>query len=259
MKKLLIIILVIVGLIAGGAWYLFGNAGNFIKEQIEKQGSSYLGTKVSVFNVDLSFSDARLTISDIDVENPTGFSNSDAFSIETIVVDLGQVSSEPYVVQEVSLSAPEILYEVDASGNGNLLALKENLTRNLPKGEEPTETQESGANPLVIVENVTISKVRLKLNFEQLETGDLEIEQKAYEVELPTFSAGSVGKPNGLPADQVGGEIVSKMLDNIIAQAKEEAKKRAREALKEKAKEKLDEEKKKLEEKAKDKLKGLFG
>jgi hypothetical protein len=113
-------------------------------------------------------------------------------------------------------------------------------------------------NPLVIIENVTVSQVRLKLNFEKLDTGDLQIEQKVYELELPTFNAGSIGKPNGMPADQVGAAIVAKMLDNIIAQAKAEAKKRIAEELKKKAMEKLEMEKDKLKDKATDKLKNLL-
>jgi hypothetical protein len=111
----------------------------------------------------------------------------------------------------------------------------------------------------VIVENVTISNVRLKLDFEKLPIGDLNIETKAYEITLPTFSAGAIGKPNGIPADQVGAAIASAMLDNIISQAKAEVKKRLEEEAKRKLKDKVDEEKEKLLEKAGDKLKGLFG
>jgi hypothetical protein len=259
MKKFLIVIVVFVLLIAGGALYLVSNAGDLIRTQIEQQGSKYLGTQVSVFSVDLALTEGRLTINDIDVENPAGFSKSDAFSIEMITLDLGEVLKEPYTVQTVTLHAPEVLYEVDAKGQGNLLVLKNNLMANLPKSKVPQEPAKAGANPLVIVDDVSISKVRLKLNFEQLQTGDLNIEKKVYEVTLPTFSAGSIGKPNGIPADQVGAAIANAMLDNIIAQAKVEAKKRIEEEAKRKLKEKVDEEKEKLLEKASGKLKDLLG
>jgi hypothetical protein len=130
---------------------------------------------------------------------------------------------------------------------------------NLPKSEAQAENS-AGPNPLVIIEDVTVSKVRLKLDFTNLDTGEykLPLDETSYEIELPTFSAGSVGKPNGLPADQVGAAIVEKMLNNIIDQAKAEAKKRVSEAAKAKAMEKIEEEKGKLEEKAKDKLKDLL-
>lgn len=259
MKKFLIVIVFLALIIGGGAYYILSGAGGFIRAQIEEQGTKFLGAPVTVFAVDVAFSEGRITISDVDVDNPPGFSKSDAFSFESITLDLGDVLSEPYTVQTVTLNAPEVLYEVDAKGKGNLLVLKDNLMANLPKADPNADPNKKGANPLVIVENVTVANVRLKLNFEQLPTGGLDIGKKVYEVTLPTFSAGSIGKPNGIPADQVGAAIANAMLDNVIAQAKAEAKKRIEEEAKRKLKEKVDKEKEKLLEKASDKLKGLFG
>lgn len=252
----LLLILVVVGL---GVVYLFSGAGELIRTQIEKQGSQFLDTQVSVSSVELVLSEGKLSMAGMNVKNPTGFSPQNAFALNQVVLDLGGELSEPYVVNNVSIVAPSVLYELDASGKGNLLALKENLMKNLPKTEnEPQPETGKNVNPLVIVENVTVSEVSLKLNFENLSTGDVKIDTKAYEITLPTFTSGSIGKPNGIPADQVGAAIVESMLDNIIAQAKSEAKKKVEEEAKRIAKEKLDEKKDELLDKAKDKLNGLF-
>lgn len=259
MKKFLIVIVVLAVFLGAGAYYLLNNAGGFIRTQIQEQGTKILGTSVSVLAVDLAFSEGRMTISNVNVENPAGFSASNALSFESVTLDLGEVLGEPYTVQTVTVNAPEVLYEVDAKGQGNLIVLKNNLMANLPKSDTPVDPNETAANPLVIVENVTVSNVRLTLDFENLPTGDFQIEKKVYEITLPTFNAGPIGKPNGIPADQVGAAIANAMLDNIIAQAKSEAKKRLEEEAKRKLKEKVDEEKDKLLEKAGDKLKGLFG
>lgn len=257
MKKGLVIFGLLLLLVAGGAWYMLSGAGDFIRAQIEQQGSKYLGTTVSVFKVELALTEGRMTISDLDVNNPEGFSDEDAFSVDSIILDLGNVIDEPYVVQTISIDAPEILYEVDAGGQGNLIVLKNNLEAQPPKAANESAPKE-GASPSVIVEDVTVSNVRLKFNFEQLSTGDLKIDTKAYEVTLPTFKAGPIGQPNGMPADQVGLAVVNVMLDKVIAAAKSEAKKRVTEAAKKKVNEKLDEQKDKLLEKANDKLKGLL-
>jgi hypothetical protein len=256
MKKGLGIFALLLLLIAGGAWYFLSGAGDFIRTQIEQQGSKYLGTTVSVSNVDLALTEGRMTISGVDIKNPQGFSSENAFSVEAITLDLGENISEPYIIQTVNINAPEILYEVDKNGKGNLLVLKNNLAANLPKTNEPASAD--SANPLLIVENVTVSNVRLKLNFEQLATGDLKIETKAYEVTLPTFNAGPIGNPKGMPADKVGAAVVNAMLNNVIAAAKSEAKKRLAEEAKKKVNEELEKQKDKVLDKAKDKLKGLF-
>ncbi len=259
MKKVLLSLLVIIAIVVGLALYFLGGAGDFIKQQIEQQGSKFLGTSVTVSAVDLALTEGRLTISNVDVQNPTGFSKTKALGLGGITLDLQGSTSEPYVIQEVTISSPEILYELDASGNGNLLALKDNLQKMLPTSSEPPPPTSSEPLPLVIVENVTVENTVLKLDFENLPTGGIELSNKQYDITLPTFNAGSVGAPNGIPADQVGAAIANTMLDNIIAQAKEEAKNRLKEEAKEKLQEEVDAKKDELKEKAKEKLKGLLG
>ncbi|MDC8832231.1 hypothetical protein [Alteromonas gilva] len=254
MKNIVIVLLLIIAAIVGAVMYFLSGANDLIRDQIETQGTKYLATPVTVAAVDLSFSEGRLTISDIDVENPDGFSDEDALSMSGITLDLAASTEEPYRIQEVTVDGPEILYEVNATGQGNLIVLKDNLTANLPKGDEQQPAESASASPKLIVDKVTVSNTRLMLNFEQLDTGEFEIDKKAYEVTLPTFNAGAIGQPDGLPADQVGAAIVSQMLDNAIKQAKAEAKK----IMAEKAKEKVAEEKDKLIEKGKNKLKELF-
>ncbi|KXI27695.1 AsmA family protein [Paraglaciecola hydrolytica] len=244
-------------LIAGFAWYVLSGAGDFIRSQIEQQGSKYLGAAVSVASVDLALTEGRMDINSLNIENPSGFSNENAFSVDSITLDLGDVINEPYIVQTININAPTFLYELDAGGQGNLLVLKDNLMANLPKTNNESASKE-GANPLLIVENVTVSKVRLKFNFEKLSTGDLKIDTKEYEVILPTFNAGPLGQPNGLPADQVGLAVINAMLDNVISAAKSEVKKRLAEEAKKKVKEELEKQKDKLLEKASDKLKGIL-
>ncbi len=257
MKKALTILIVVALLIGAGAWYFLSNANELIRGQIEQQGSKYLGTAVSVESVDLVISQGRMTIGGLQVSNPQGFSENQALSVAQITLDLGNLINQPYQVQLINIQAPKVLYEMNASGQGNLVALKDNLLANLPQSDKTPPTQD-GANPLVIVEDVTIKSVQLTLDFAQLPTDELKIKKKVYQLTLPTFNTGPVGQPDGIPADQVGAVIVKAMLDQAIDKAKVEAKNRLAEEAKKKAKELLDKEKDKLLDKAKDKLKNLF-
>lgn len=265
MKKLLMMLGVFVVCIAGGGYYFLSGADELIRTQIEKQGSKFMATPVAVANVELVITEGRLTIEGIDVSNPQGFSDASAFNLGAMTLDLGKITSEPYTVQTVSVDAPVILYEVNADGESNLIVLKDKLTANLPKSDTPPveEPSNEGANPLVIVENVTVSNTRLILNLVKLPTGELDLGDKTFEITLPTFNADAIGKPNGMPADQVGGAIVNAMLSNVIEQAKVEVQNRIKQLAKDKAKEKLNQEKDKLKDKLKDKaknkLKDIFG
>ncbi|WP_229702168.1 DUF748 domain-containing protein [Bowmanella pacifica] len=259
MKKILVILLVLVAAFIGVVFYLVSGVDELIRSQMETQGSKALQTQVQVSKVELSFAEARMSIGGFNVQNPTGYSDDKAFSLGEVKLDLGTSTQEPYVVEEVLIDAPSVLYEVDASGKANLVVLKDNLQAMLPKGEDkPASEQSTGPAPLVAVQKVTVKDAKLRINFEAMDTGELKLDKKQYELTLPTFQSSPVGVPNGLPADQVGSAIMDSMLDNLIKQAKQRVKDIFEDKAKEKAKEKIDEEKKKLEEKAKDKLKGLL-
>jgi len=257
MKKTGMIVGLIVIFIAGGLWYVLSGAGNFIRGQIEQQGSYYLATPVSVAAVELALTEGRMTISELVVKNPAGFSDNNAFSLDAVTLDLGEIVSEPYAVEKIEVLSPTILFEMDADGQGNLLALKNSIAAQLPK-TETTEPTQKGSNPLVIVEKVVVSQVKLMLNFEALPTGEINIDKKAYELTMPTFTAGPIGAPNGLPADKVGMAIVDTILVQVSAAAKAELKKRLADEAKKQMADKLAEEKDKLLDKASEKLKGLF-
>ncbi|MCW8093366.1 hypothetical protein [Alteromonas sp. ASW11-130] len=252
MKKIFIGLLVVIIVVGGIVWYVMSGANEFLKTQIEKKGSRYLGTTVSVSGVNLKFREGRLEISELEIDNPEGFSDEDAFSVDNMAFDLGNSFDEPYHVQELTINAPEMLYEVNADGSGNLMVLKDNLQSHLPKSKSDQPSSEPA--PLVVVDSVTVANTKLTIDFEKFDTKGLKLEKKKYDVTLPTFNAGPVGQPNGMPADQVGAAILNNMLDNVIA----EAKKKTRDLAKEKAKEKFDEKKDELLDKADEKLKDLL-
>lgn len=251
-----VIILLVVGL------FLFGLSGldGLIREQIEIQGTKVTQSQVAVSAVETKLADAKVSINGLTVANPEGFSKNNAFSLSTIRVDLGTSTQEPYVIEELLIDSPSVLYEVDSSGKANLKVIQENVQSSIPQSdaapEQPTEDTKS---PLMSVKKITVKDVNLKLNIEAMDLKELPLEKRQFELTLPTFYADAIGVPNGMPADQLGGAIVDAMLDNLIKEGKDKVKQLFEDEAKAKAKEKLDGEKEKLKDKAKDKLKGLFG
>ena len=247
MKKIILFgVLAIILAIGAGAYWLFANLNDIVKAQVEKQGSHFLQTPVSLASVDLQPLKGYGDLKGFAIQNPDGYSDNSAFAFDEIKLDIEikSVSQQPFVINELLISGPSVLYKMTADGKNNLTVLKENLSAQLPQSSESKpepaseEKAPSGATEpfLVAVNKVTIEGVKLTLDM-------TAVGQESYQLTLPAFNADPVGLPNGLPADQVGGAIVKSMLDNIIKQAKkaveDKVKQRAKEELKQRADEKL--------------------
>ncbi len=258
MKKLLIVVLLMIAVGAAVVGYGLNNAGAIIKQQVERQGSRFFDTQVSLANADLAVSEGRLTLTGLTVANPPGFSANTALAIDAITIDLQGSASEPYVLQAFSVIAPTVLYESNATGGSNLLALKQAISKHLPRGQT-SPSSETGPAPTVIVDNITIVDTALTLDLSALATEQFGVTNANYAMTLPTISVAGIGQPNGIPANQVGAAIADAMLNEIIQVAKREAKETLKDKAKEKYNEKINKQKDKLKEKAKQKIKGLFG
>lgn len=260
MKKVLVALVVV--LIAVGGFIYVGLSGldGFIRDQMQIQGSKVTQTDVVVAGVETKLTEAKVSINGLSIANPDGFSAGKAFSLDKIRLDLGTSTQEPYVIEEILIDSPTVLYEVDKQGKANLMVIQENVQSALPQsGSAEPEPAGDQAVPLMSVKKVTVKDVKLKLNIEALDLKELPLEKRQFELTLPTFHADAIGVPDGIPADQLGAAIVDSMLDNLIEESKDKVKQIFEDEAKAKAKEKLEEEKDKLKEKAKDKLKDLFG
>ena len=241
---------------------LWGLSGldDLIREQIETQGTKVTKSSVTVAKVETKLADAKVSINGLALANPQGYSADNAFSLDIVRLDLGTATQEPYVIEEILIDSPAVLYEVDKQGKANLTVIQENIQSALPQSDgEPAAAGGDQTSPLMSVQKITVKDVKLRLNIEAMDLGDLPLEKRQYELTLPTFHAGAIGVPNGIPADQLGAAIVDSMLNNLIKEGKRKVKGIFEEEAKAKAREKLEKEKDKLKEKAKNKLKDLFG
>ena len=137
----------------------------FIREQIETQGSKVTKTSVSVSQVVTNLPEAKVSIDGITMANPQGYSSNNAFSLNTVRLDLGTSTQEPYVIEEILIDSPTVLYEVDPQGKANLTVIQENIQSALPQSDpQPAEQSTEAANPLMSVKKVTVKDVKLMLN-----------------------------------------------------------------------------------------------
>ncbi|NQY38067.1 MAG: AsmA family protein [Alteromonadaceae bacterium] len=249
MNKLATLAITILLICGGALWFLAsGSLNEFIKAQIEIIGHENTKQKVVVGNVDIQLSKGSGKITDIVLYNPPGYSYPHVFSLEKIGLDINieSLTEEPIIIDEIIIDKPQAFVEFTKTGGSNIKDLldiiKENSTGNTEELESSPSTTEQ---PKIRIEKLVLSSVVLSLNL-------TELGNKEHQFTLPDINLLNIGGKSGLPADQLGTEIIKQTLTAIGKQATEKQKNEIKDKLKIKLKDKL-------KEKLGKTLKDIFG
>lgn len=223
-------------LIFGGAlWFLAsGSLNAFIKAQITLLGSQYTEQTVTVANVDMKLAQGAGTISGLTLSNPKQFQQKHAFSLDKINLDINlkSLTQEPIVIEVLLLDNPQAFVELSKQGKTNFGEILDALERNLPKSEpgvEPSSAENKKPEPMIRVEKIIVSGVALTLDLRQLGN-------KVHQATLADINLSNIGGEAGLPASELGGEIVKQVLKAIAKEAKKQQKKKLTKKLTDKLK-----------------------
>ena len=279
MKKVILgLALVIVLALAAGVYYVLTNLDGIVKTAIEKHGSEATQTAVRVDKVriklDASTTVGAGTISGLTIANPKGFALSHAFSLGEITtgINLKSLKAEPYIIDEITVRAPQVFVEINEDNKNNLNELKKNLTAGAQQAKQKKAADKTAAKePRLIIKRILFTDGNIKAKVVPLK--DKDGNDKEYDLKLPTIKMSNLGGKAGATPT----ELATIIIDRLIDQAKKEIKKKGIDAeldkykakLKGKAEAKVEEEKAKLKEeadtkldeekqKAEDKLKGLL-
>jgi hypothetical protein len=260
-KAILGIVLVVVIAIAGLLFYVLTNLDSLVKAAIEKYGSEATQTAVQVDRVQIKLTEGDGAIRGLTVANPAGFDLPHALSLGEIGlgVDLQSLQKEPYVINHITVRAPEIFAEVNNDKNINLNVLKNNLTAG--QSAAPEQPAQPGAEPCMIIKRLTFEQGRIIARLTPL--------NKDYTLNLPSINMSNLGGDSGATP----GELARQILQRLTDAAQDEIRKQGLGAEIAKIRgdiiEKFDAEKARLKdqadgqieeqkEKAREKLKGLF-
>jgi len=285
MKKVILgLLLIVVIAIAGSVYYLLTNLDSLVEAAIEKYGSEATQTSVLVDSVKINLTDGAAGITGLTVGNPTGYGFANAFSLGEIraAIDLQSLQEEPYIINEITVLAPQVFVEINEDNKTNLNELKNTLTAGSTakvqdaKSQAPAEG--SAAEPRLIIR-------KLKFADGTIQAKVAALKNKEYKLKLPSLDMTNLGGNKGATATELASEILKRLTDrasNIVKKdiidaeinkLKAEAQQKIDEA-KAEAQKKIDDEKARLQEevdskveakkedvkdKAKDKLKSLFG
>ena len=179
-----------------------------VKGAREHYGSQILGVEVQVASVSLSLREGRGTIRELRIANPEGYSSANAFTLKeiTLGLDLESVQGSPLVIDEVTIRAPEVSYEISADGKSNFDMISANASRY--GGGSGDTAAESDAQPMLI----------RKLVFEdgKIHARSSIGKERTLEVPLPALHMSDLGAPSGQQADEIGAQVLTRFTGQVV-------------------------------------------
>lgn len=211
-KKIAIAVVVLLVIVAGGAYFLLSNIDGLIKNAMEKYGSEATQASVKVGGVKIGLRDGSGQITNISIGNPKGFTSPEAFTLGEVkvVIDPASVTGNVIHIKEVVIDKPQVYYEPNMGGSGNLETIQKNVNGYAAKmggGSGGASAPASGAakdDKKFIIDRVTIQGGKVSVKSAAL----AQANQNVY-TDLPAINLRDIGKAKGgaTPAE-VSSEII---------------------------------------------------
>ena len=212
MKKLLLgIAIVVLLVIAGGAWWLYSSLDSVVASAIRKYGSQITGVTVKLSSVKIVPADGTASLRGLVVGNPKDFKTEHALSLGEISMklDIGSLTKDVVLVKEISIIKPDVSYEY-ASGGSNLDAIKHNVDRYVAENlGGKNESKDKGSGKKFIIENFYVKDGKANVSADILKS-------KTTSVTLPDLHLRDIGKKsNGATAGEVTKEVMSALTQSV--------------------------------------------
>lgn len=182
MKKALIILVGLVVVIGGAAWYFVAFKMDVtIERTIEKHASASLGTQVTVGSVKSDIKGGSLSISNITIANPPGYKNKNAFSLNDIEAAVDYANFD---IKRIVINNPEIVIEeMGGKTNFDQILAAVNQADSSSEAEadaEPgqaAEAEEAEEEQIYVIRNFRMNESRASFESESLDRySNLEVD-----------------------------------------------------------------------------------
>ena len=215
MKKLALIALIVLVVLAGGAYWALNSLDLIVRVAIEHYAPEVLGVAVKVRGIDISAADGRGALRGLEIGNPGGFDAPYAARVGEIRVALDPATATAAVVhiRELIVSSPAITYERSDRGT-NLEAIQKNIRHHIEESGGPSEARPAEAKHgkrKFVIDHLEIEGGRVTMTNPGLRGQGIEFS-------LPDIHLRNVGtREGGLTASEVG-NVVAGELQARIAQ-----------------------------------------
>ena len=201
------VLAVVLIVVAIGVYYLLSSLDSIVKSAVEKYGSEMTQVTVQLSDVKIELTSGKGALQGLTVGNPSGFKGERALRLGEIALqlDVTTVTKDPVVINEISITEPEVNYEFGVKGS-NLDVLKRNVDAYTAQGKDKTKaeaTEEEGKK--LVIENLYIRNGKVNVSA-------TELEAKSASAPLPEIHLTDIGKKSG---GATAGEVAEQVLGAI--------------------------------------------
>jgi len=207
-KILMWLVAVVVLAVVGVGVYVALFSGDLVKDAIETYAPQYLGSDVRVSTVDLSVTEGSGEIRGLQIDNPQGFENGQAFKLGKIklVLDPAQISQELVVLKHVQIDGAEIA-AIARGQDTNLQQLMDNVMAAVGPGATTASTE---PEVKLIIDRLDFTNTKTSVSSDIL--GDLV-------VDIPDIHLQDVGRAtNGATIGEVIKQVLEPVYKNVSKQ-----------------------------------------
>ncbi len=198
-------------LLAAALAFLLTNLDWIVKNAIERYGSQVTGTRVQVRGVSLHPVEGKGSIDGLTVANPPGYSAPHILSLGAISVriDPRAIASDPVVIEDIRITSPLVVYEMNDARVANVDVLKKHLAAEQPgrpAAGDKKGSKEQGKRLRIL--HLSIENARVEVRIAAL--GD-----KPRTVALSRIQMTNIGGKNGAPPEEVAKQVVTAILSEV--------------------------------------------
>ncbi len=210
-SKLLIIFASMLALMIVGVVALYMNFGSIVKIAVERVASDTLKVPVKIGSVDVDFPNKSVSVKNIRISNPEGFSKPYAMTVDTVSVEAKSFGENLFHFKNVTVGKTDLYVEVKETET-NISRLNDNITvkkRADGKTEVTANTDKSdpGSEYKVIIDEFNFNEASLHPTI-VLAGGDLGT------VTMPDVRLTGIGKKtNGVLAKEAAAQIFDKITE----------------------------------------------
>jgi len=240
MKKIALVFFLLIAVLGGLTYWFFENLDDFIKSYMVEYGSKMTKTDVELDYVKTDISKGEIIINRIGIENPKGFSNSEAFEAERIIITVNRDTWNNDIIEIplVLIKNPEIIYEYNGKKT-NFFILKENIEsyikltsskdvkttiKNITKSAD-NELAKTNQTRSKTVNKDAIEKRKKTFFIKELKIVDLEIKARVSSIKkdflnkkIPLIVVKDIGSnTKGASPEIILEQVILKIDDNLEA------------------------------------------